>query len=425
MREGWKSARLGEVSEMIKRGIAPKYTEAGGVCVINQKCVRDHSINYALARRHDIDAKKVPQERFIQLGDVLVNSTGTGTLGRVAQVRSEPPEPATVDTHVTIVRPNDGSFYHDFFGYMLIKIEDEIIKSGEGASGQTELARSKIENQFVVSFPESIAEQKRIVAILDEAFAGIDAAIANTEKNLSNARELFESSLRQLFFCEAEGWVSSTIGEMVENGILRKPLDGNHGSIHPKKADYVNDGVPFIMASDLLNGSVDQKGCSFISRKQADSLRKGFALNGDVLLSHKGTIGRSAVLETELDYVMLTPQVTYYRVADGGVLYNRFIYYFFQSPGFIRELKHIAGAGSTRAYIGIIKQLELPVSYPLLEIQKDIVTKLDSIILEVRRLQAIYQQKLTALAELKQSLLHKAFSGELTAREAEAEEATA
>ncbi len=181
MRAGWEVERLGEVCDLITRGVAPKYTETEGVCVLNQKCIREHAINYQLARRHDASVKRVSPDRFLQVGDVLVNSTGTGTLGRVAQVREKPAEPTTVDTHVTIVRPQVRRFYPDFFGYMLIRIEDEIAASGEGTSGQTELPRTIIENCFQVSFPASVVEQKRIVAILDEAFEGIAAAVASVE----------------------------------------------------------------------------------------------------------------------------------------------------------------------------------------------------------------------------------------------------
>ena len=111
----WKSEKLDDVCIFISRGISPKYVETGGVRVINQKCIRDHTINYELARRHDIDSKAVKEERFIQLGDVLINSTGTGTLGRVAQVRQLPDEPTTVDSHVTIVRPKPNLFDLNFF----------------------------------------------------------------------------------------------------------------------------------------------------------------------------------------------------------------------------------------------------------------------------------------------------------------------
>ncbi|MDD2219809.1 MAG: hypothetical protein PHO79_06635 [Desulfoplanes sp.] len=75
---GWQRKNLGEVCEIIKRGIAHNYLERGGIFVLNQKCIRDHQINYSQARRHNLKEKKVHSERYVQLGDVLVNSTGTG-----------------------------------------------------------------------------------------------------------------------------------------------------------------------------------------------------------------------------------------------------------------------------------------------------------------------------------------------------------
>jgi type I restriction enzyme S subunit len=84
--------------------------------------------------------------------------------------------------------------------------------------------------------------------------------------------------------------VEKSVAELVDEGVLVKPFDGNHGEIHPKKADYTESGVPFIMACDLQNGVVDTAGCKFIPRKLADSLRVGFAKDGDVLISHKGTV---------------------------------------------------------------------------------------------------------------------------------------
>jgi type I restriction enzyme, S subunit len=82
-------------------------------------------------------------------------------------------------------------------------------------------------------------------------------------------------------------WTTKTVRDLVDEGILARPLDGNHGSIHPRGNDFVENGVPFIMASDLHDGSVDVRGCKFITPEQANTLRKGFAKTGDVLLSHK------------------------------------------------------------------------------------------------------------------------------------------
>ncbi|URX61888.1 restriction endonuclease subunit S [Luteibacter anthropi] len=168
-------------------------------------------------------------------------------------------------------------------------------------------------------------------------------------------------------------WPRFTVEELISKGIIERPMDGNHGSIHPKSTDYVDDGIPFVMASDLANGRVNTRECAFISEKLANTLRKGFARTGDVLLSHKATIGRVAVVrQSAYPFVMLTPQVTYYRVADDNALNNFFLYYYFQSRDFLDVLEQWAGAGSTRAYLGITGQKKLPIALPPIRTQNEI-----------------------------------------------------
>lgn len=199
VKKGWHSKKLGDVCDVLKRGIFPKYLEDGGICVLNQKCIRNHAVSFDPSRRHDISLKKVPDERFVQLGDVLVNSTGTGTLGRVAQIRNLTPEQTTVDSHVTIVRPNKGLFHIDFFGYAMILIEEEIKSAGEGCGGQTELARSTLAEKFFVSFPEDTIEQKRIVSILDSLSLEIQNLESICQQKLAALEELKKSLLHQAF----------------------------------------------------------------------------------------------------------------------------------------------------------------------------------------------------------------------------------
>ena len=157
-------------------------------------------------------------------------------------------------------------------------------------------------------------------------------------------------------------WKKYTVQELIDLEMLDEPLDGNHGSIHPKATDYVDEGVPFIMANNLVNGVVDLDGCAFISEEQAKTLRKGFAKPGDVLLTHKATIGRTAIVPDTYETIILTPQVTYYRVKRG--IDNRYLKYYFDSPVFQMTLNNWAGSGSTRAYLGITAQRKLPVLLP-------------------------------------------------------------
>lgn len=150
----------------------------------------------------------------------------------------------------------------------------------------------------------------------------------------------------------------------MENGIIEAPKDGNHGEKHPTSEEYVKDGIPFLMASDIRNGKADLTYCKFITKERAEKLDKGFAKEGDILLTHKATIGEVAILEgLKDDYAMLTPQVTYYRIIDNRIISKQFLYTVFQSIQFQNEIKSKA-AQSTRPYIGISEQQNLTISLP-------------------------------------------------------------
>jgi type I restriction enzyme S subunit len=160
-------------------------------------------------------------------------------------------------------------------------------------------------------------------------------------------------------------WRTATVRELVDEGLLDRPMDGNHGEIHPKTSDFVDRGIPFVMASDLVGGYVDTNHCAFIREEQARSLRKGFAYSGDVLISHKATMGRTALVrELTVPYLMLTPQVTYYRVRNRSLLDNRYLRFYFDSPGFQRLFETWGQKGSTRSSLGVTAQLDLPIVLP-------------------------------------------------------------
>ncbi|UYM16176.1 restriction endonuclease subunit S [Endozoicomonas euniceicola] len=168
-------------------------------------------------------------------------------------------------------------------------------------------------------------------------------------------------------------WHNHTIDKLVRNNILAPPMDGNHGEIHPKSSDFTDCGIPFVMASDIYNGVINFNDCKYIKKEQADRLRKGFAKEGDVLLTHKASIGRTAIVpKTNFPYIMLTPQVTYYRVLDKTVLDNKFLKYYFDFAPFQETLGLLAGSGSTRAYLGIMGQRNLSIRIPKIKVQREI-----------------------------------------------------
>lgn len=202
-------------------------------------------------------------------------------------------------------------------------------------------------------------EQERLVRVLS-ASAATEERIAE----LVQANEVLLQSATDEHMRRIQDQ-AVPISMLVENLVLCRPQDGNHGGRHPKACDYVEDGVPFLMASDIRRGVVDLRDCKRISRELAGSLRADFrATNGDILLTHKGTLGESAVLDGLAEpYAMLTPQVTYYRVKDTSRLVPRFLLFALRSSDFRRQLE-AHGRQSTRAFVSIAAQAKLEVPWP-------------------------------------------------------------
>ena len=194
-------------------------------------------------------------------------------------------------------------------------------------------------------------------------------------------------------------WTKYTMQDLIDKKYIDPPMDGNHGELHPKASDYVATGIPFVMANNLSDGFVDLSQCAFITEKQAKTLRKGFARPDDVLLTHKATLGRTAIVPEGYEYIILTPQVTYYRVHKG--LSNVYLRYYFESSYFQSTLEAFAGGGSTRAYIGIIKQCGLPVYLPC-ESSMNILTYSLS---QIERVRLLNQTEIQQLIDARNTLI--------------------
>jgi type I restriction enzyme S subunit len=347
-----------------------------------------------------VQAKKVGTDRLVQAGDVLVNSTGTGTLGRVALLRENPPEPTTVDSHVTIVRPKPGKFSQDFFGYMLVVIEDAIKAAGEGCGGQTELARSVLAEKFSVHYPESLPEQQRIASFLDEAFDGIATAKANAEKNLQNAHALFESYLQSIFTQHGKGWKQKTLEEIATTF-------GRGKSKHrPRNAPHLYGGkYPFVQTGDVRNA--DHTITEFSQNySEAGLAQSKLWPKGTICITIAANIAETAILGFDACFPdSIIGVVANPKEADVG-----FIEYLLQS---FKVRLQAMGKGSAQANInlGTFENERFP--FPSVAEQKQIVDRLDKLRGETQRLASVYERKLAALDALKKSALHQAFTGNL------------
>jgi type I restriction enzyme S subunit len=132
--------KLNQVTQFLKRGISPKYVNEDGVIVLNQKCIRNHIVSFEDSRLTDSE-KNIPEERMLKKLDTLINSTGTGTLGRIA-MNIQDEFPITVDSHITIVRANH-EITPIYLCMSLFAMENVIEMMGEGATNQTELSPKK------------------------------------------------------------------------------------------------------------------------------------------------------------------------------------------------------------------------------------------------------------------------------------------
>ena len=230
---------------------------------------------------------------------------------------------------------------------------------------------TRAQPKCVAEYPVPILcrkKQDEIVAVLNKCKNIIDYR----RKELSALDDLIKARFVEMFgdpITNPKGYINLTVAEAIEAGYIEKPFDGNHGSKHPKASEYVESGIPFLMANNVIDGNVDLTNCSFITEERANKLDKGFAKDQDVLVTHKGTIGRTAVLRTDYEFVMLTPQVAAYRVKKG--ITPDYLCGYFATEFFQKEMRLLATAGgSTRAYAGITAQLQLRLIIPPLDEQK-------------------------------------------------------
>ncbi len=179
-----------------------------------------------------------------------------------------------------------------------------------------------------------------------------------------------------------EGWEIIKLQHLIDNDYIFKNQDGNHGEIHPKSSDFVDKGVPFLMVNNVKKYCADLTKCNFISDDQARKLRIGFAKNNDVLITHKATIGKTVMLFTNYEKVVLTPQITYYRIKDKHKMRSSFLYSVFKSQEFQNQFAAFSEQ-STRSYLSILNQrfleILLPMSNVIISYDKQVVVLLKQI----------------------------------------------
>jgi type I restriction enzyme, S subunit len=255
-----------------------------------------------------------------------------------------------------------------------------------------------------VSVPP-LPEQRRIVAILDEAFEGLAIATANTEKNLKNAREVFDVHLDAVVTRRGDDWFEGPLEEIV--GTV---YTGPFGSLL-HKSDYVIDGTPLINPAHIVDGRIIPESHKTVDELTVKRLSSYVLHSGDIVFGRRGDMGRCAVVtKAEAGWICGTGSF-FIRLNDKN--HPDFLAHLLRSKHY-RTKMEAQSAGATMLNLSNAALSNLRIYVPSFEAQISALGQIDLLQSEIEKVEAVYTKKLAAIAELKQSLLHKAFAGELT-----------
>ena len=290
-----------------------------------------------------------------------------------------------------------------FIFHLLRKFD---LKRFAGGSGVPTLNRNSVHSELVY-IPSNVSEQKRIVAILDEAFEGIDRAIANTEKNLDNSRRLFESHLNSKLLAVASSKPTQTLSCITE-----LIIDCEH-----KTAPTQKTGIPSIRTPNIGKGYLIFDNVNRVSEETYELwTRRGKLESGDLILAREAPAGNVSVIPPNTK-VCLGQRTVLIRPNKESID-SQYLVFLLLHP-FMQKRLLSKSTGATVQHVNMKDIRELAISeLPPTQAQKTCIKELEQLKLQVNRLEAIYRQKITALNELKQSILQKAFTGELTAETA-------
>jgi len=373
--EGWKIKKIREIGK-VQTGSTPKTSDKNNFgddisFIKPPDFLKDGSLNYSNQGLSKLGTKEA---RIIDKDSVLMVCIGA-TIGKVGFTEKE----VTANQQINSLTPLNGDYPKFIFYQMLTKnFQQKVLDS----SGQATLPIiNKTKWSELSLFLPSPDEQKRIVAILDEAFEGIDQAIRNTEKNLANARELFDSYLNKIFTEKGDGWEEKTIGECfkVKSGDFLPKKNAN------SSGDFdVYGGNGFTGKHDKFNLS----GCNIVIGRVGAKCGNVRSINKKIWLTDNAFYISTFLRKFDYDFLAI-----------------------------ILKMSNLGQTANQMAQPVISYKTIQPVllSYPVdLKTQKEIIEKVNEVKAETQLLETIYSQKIAALNELKQSILQKAFTGQLT-----------
>jgi type I restriction enzyme S subunit len=405
VKDGWEQKKLGELAELKGRigwrGLTAKeYTKSGPLFLSVHSLNYGDYVDFRDAFHISVERYEESAEIILRKDDVLICKDGAG-IGKVGIV-GKLPDKATINSSLLLIRGGKCIFPKFLYRCLSSPYFQQIVNSRLNGATTPHLYQRDI-TEFPIFLPP-LPEQKRIVGILDEAFDGVATAKANAEKNLQNARALFESHLQSVFTQRGKGWVEKPLGTLASfrNGInYTKESRGENVKIVGVKDFQKSFWVP---SKDLDTVTIDGK------LNDSDILRQGDILtvrsNGNIEL-----IGRCILAGKVAEKMSHSGFTIRIRLSNGDLL-PEYLCHFMKCASSRTRLTE-GGTGTNIKSLNQQMLSALKIPFPPASEQRAVVGRLESLSEETQRLESIYRQKLAALEALKKSLLHEAFSGRL------------
>ena len=401
----WLEKTLGEVTAFIAKGIPPKYTEEENentIRVLNQKCNRNFEISYNESRIHDCEKKKVPVDKMLRAGDVLINSTGTGTAGRVAQM-VEVTVPTTIDGHMILMRPSE-ELDPIYYGYAVKSFQSQIKELAEGSTGQTEINRRRLQDEVIIRYPSDKLVQKNIGSFL----ANIDEKI-KTNKEINKNLEQQAKAVFKSWFVDFEpfGGVQPSEMQFIPLQELCKVVTKGTTPTTLGKS-FTSSGINFIKAESILdNHSIDSSKFAFVDEETNALLKRSVIKANDIIFTIAGTLGRFAMVDNSVLPANTNQAVAIIRPDEAKItpayLYSFFIgnwhneYYY----------KRIQQAVQANLSLTTIKSL------PIAVLNNTTMSNYDKLVSPLFALMKNNEEENRRLSKLRDVLLPKLMSGEI------------
>jgi type I restriction enzyme S subunit len=404
MKQAWEQWKHGELCEFLdRRGVTPEKLGSqfldAGFRVVSARNIKGRRLVLDTGEQRFVN--EPTYRRWMQsplhADDVLL--TSEAPLGEPAYIDDD--QELCLGHHLFGIRTDKRRLFGRFL-FLALQSGDVRKDLLSRASGATAQGIRQSELRHVVIPVPPLPEQQRIVALLDEAFAGLATAKANAEQNLQNARALFESHLQSVF---ANQWLT---GELVTLREFATDItDGDH--LPPPKS---STGVPFITIGNILKETreIDFTDTFMVPRAYFDALKPHKKpRQGDVLYTVTGSFGIPVIVRNDAEFCF---QRHIGLVRPKPETSSSWLYYLLMSPQLHKQANDGA-TGTAQKTVSLTLLRSFVVPKVSSQQQKQAVEKLDALTEETQRLTRLYERKLAALEELKKSLLHQAFNGEL------------